>query len=141
MSAGKLVPNELIYEILKNELLKDKYANGVILDGFPREYDNIILLDELCSELDFYVLHCVNLTVDKNSLFERLNKRKLEFPERKDNDIDIYKTRLEVYENLTIPVVKYYEKLGKIIFVESAGDIDEINYKIYEKIKIEDKTI
>lgn len=135
MEKGLLIPNDIIFQILEQELSLSKYRNGVILDGFPREMDNVYLLDKICEKLNFKVFCAFNLCIDEKLLFERLEKREQEQPSRPDNNIDVYKKRLEIFKTTTIPVINYYKKQGILIDIDSNSNISAIGQNIVESIQ------
>ena len=51
MSAGKLVSDEIVNEVLKDRMMKPDAKEGWILDGFPRTVGQAEALDGLLSEL------------------------------------------------------------------------------------------
>ncbi|NLE49491.1 MAG: AAA family ATPase, partial [Sandaracinaceae bacterium] len=51
MSAGKLVPDELVIELIKKRLAEDDAKRGAIFDGFPRTVAQAEALDELLASL------------------------------------------------------------------------------------------
>jgi adenylate kinase len=130
MKRGELIPNDLTQKAMEEELSKTKYSKGLILDGFPREMDNVDLLNTICLNLGFEILCAINLEVPEEILFERLSVRRQTNPERPDNNEDVYKKRLDVFKQKTLPVIQHYEEKKILVTVDTRGDIYQIADKI-----------
>lgn len=128
MDAGELVPDETVVELVKEELKKDRYDRGYVLDGFPRTVAQAEafyrLLDSKGETLDVFLV----LEVPGNELIRRILSRG---EGRSDDTEEGIKTRLQVYRKETAPVLNYYKKKGKVEKINGVGSIDEI----FERIK------
>ena len=100
MSSGKLVSDGDIMLVIKEELLKQKYKGGFIIDGFPRNVYQ-------AKHSPFKPNTVLYLKVSKEVSFARLIERK-----RGDDTPKVIKTRLSEYYKNTTPVLDYYEKMG-----------------------------
>ena len=116
MDRGDLVPIEKVMKALKDRLGKDDTDNGYILDGFPR---NIEQLNRMKQEnIDYkYVVY---LNVSEKEVIKRLTARG-----RKDDKPEIIKNRLKVYEKETGPVVKEFRKSPRRFIEIKAEGKDE----------------
>ena len=136
MAQGKLVPNEVLLEVLKEELGGDPHEK-ILLDGYPR---NVKQAEDLSTVLSTVhkVVAAVHLDVDMDSLKRRLSGRRVcaecgatyhteSFPtkiesvcdkcggsvlQRNDDKADKVQVRLDVYQNETSPVLEFYKKAG-----------------------------
>lgn len=130
---GELVPYELIISILESVLEQNRFANGLIFDGFPRTLNQAKDLDRLLANDDHEISMVVSLCIHDDKVVERLlNRAKIEG--RKDDTEDVIKNRLKIYKEKTYPLIDYYKEQGK--YVQVAGDcaIDDIFYKISKVI-------
>lgn len=129
---GELVPDEKVVELVADELSKEKYQDGYILDGFPRtvvqaeSFDQF--LEENDDELDAFIL----LSVPEEELIKRILSRG---EGRSDDTEEKVKTRLQIYREETKPVLDYYDKQGVVQKIEGLGTIDEIFERIKSALK------
>jgi adenylate kinase len=157
MDRGELVPDELIIRILKNELHNPEYENGFILDGFPRTKPQALALDEIFNEMNIQLDVTIILEVPKNELITRLAARRTcrncgttyhlifnppkqvnicdvcggNLFQRADDRKETIINRLGIYEELTKPLVDYYDEKGLAKFVYGVGKVDDV----FERIK------
>ncbi len=143
IDAGKLVPDDVIIDIVKERLAMDDCANGYILDGFPRTVPQAEALDT------FATIDCViELDVADQVLVDRLSGRRVcvkcgatyhmsllngktkcekcgeELIQRNDDKAETVLNRLEVYHAQTAPLIGYYEKKGLLKKIDGAQGMD-----------------
>lgn len=123
LAAGKLVPDETVVDLVVDELSKQPYNNGVILDGFPRTVNQAESLDRFFAEDGKKVDAFLTLSVPEDELINRILSRG---QGRADDTPEKIKIRLQVYHNETEPVLNYYQKKGAVIEIDGTGTIDEI---------------
>jgi len=128
MDDGKLVPDETVVELVADELKKEKYNDGVILDGFPRTVTQAKALDAFFEENNEKVDAFLTLDVPESELVKRILNRG---EGRSDDTPEKIKTRLKVYREETEPVLNYYEVKGQAIHINGTGTIDDI----FDRIK------
>jgi len=128
MDDGKLVPDETVVELVADELKKEKYNDGVILDGFPRTVTQAKALDAFFEENNKKVDAFLTLDVPERELVKRILNRG---EGRSDDTPEKIKTRLKVYREETEPVLNYYEVKGQAIHINGTGTIDDI----FDRIK------
>lgn len=128
VEAGSLVPDDIMIGIVKEALIENVTENGFILDGFPRTIPQAKALDKIFKELKLDNTLVLHLTADENELVRRLINRG-----RGDDNEEIIRHRLRIYEDATKPVIEYYD--GKTIDIDGVGEIEEINRVIFEKLK------
>ncbi len=147
MDAGKLVPDEVVIGIIKDRLQADDCKEGFILDGFPRTIPQAEALDEMGVVID----KVIDIEVPDDVIITRLSGRRVcekcgrpyhlvdlkprvegicddctgALIQRKDDQIDTIKNRLEIYHNETEPLKGYYEAQGKLAVVEGQGKVDD----------------
>ena len=145
LDSGKLVPDEVVLDVLKDRLVKDDAANGFILDGYPRTLKQVGDLEGV-TEVDAVI----NLVVPEWVIVERLSSRRVcrkcgtiynvrylkpkvegvcdkcggELMQRDDDKPDVIKDRLKVYEDNTKPLLELFKDKGtKIVYIE-CNDVD-----------------
>lgn len=132
---GQLVPDEVTIGMLQSALDQKGSTFGVIYDGFPRTVDQARALDQMLDESDDEIDLLVSLKVSDEELIQRLlNRGKLD-GRSDDQDAEIIKSRISVYNNETQPVYAYYDGQDKAITINGEGDIDAIFDEISRTIK------
>jgi len=131
---GELVPDEVIIEMLREPLVVATKAGGYVLDGFPRTIEQTIEGRRVAKELGVQAQAALHLTVDDDELVRRLLTR-AETEGRSDDNEDTIKHRLELFHEVTKPVVDYYDKRGMVITVDAMRSIDEVAEEILAKLE------
>lgn len=131
MDAGKLVPDETVVELVTDELQKDLYRDGVILDGFPRTVTQAKALDSFFEKSGERVNAFITLTVPEEELINRILSRG---EGRSDDTPEKIKTRLKVYREETEPVFNHYQAKNAVNKIDGVGSVDEIFERIVTSI-------
>ena len=126
---GKLVSNDIIINVIKSFINKNKKSNGYLLDGFPRNTEQARLLDQLMSELEDKISCVIQLDVEEKYLKDRILIRGKEEGRSDDNEETLLK-RLDTYFNETMPLINYYDEAKLIKKVIGVGEIMHINQSI-----------
>lgn len=134
MDKGELVPDELVIGMIKNRLTQSAEVKGFIFDGFPRTVDQAIALDELLNDNGTPVSAMLALEVEKQELINRLLERGKTSGRSDDSDVSIIENRINVYNQKTAPLIKYYENQEKYTAVAGMGSIDEITGRLVNVI-------
>lgn len=131
ISNGQLVRDDLIIKLIAKQINKldtEKYR-GIILDGFPRTLEQAEALEEIFNKNGTCTDVMICLQVDEDELISRLLNRG-KTSGRSDDNLEIIKNRLVIFENQTRPIAEFYQKLGKHTDIYGIGTIDEIFQKI-----------
>jgi adenylate kinase len=130
MDAGKLMPDDIMVEIISARIAEPDCANGFILDGFPRTTAQADALDKMLEEKGLPLDHVIEISVNDAVLIDRINARVAETPEaerRDDDNAETLKHRLDVYHEQTAPILPYYESRGMLKKVDGMQLIDEVS--------------
>jgi len=131
MAAGELVSDEIIIELIANCIAEPECEKGFILDGFPRTVHQAEALDNMLSHMARKIDHVIVLEVDEDALLERIKTRAAESGEtRADDNAEILKNRLKVYNDQTAPVLPYYEQKGLLRKIDGMASIDDVTQAI-----------
>lgn len=129
LDSGELVPDQTVVDLVADELRKEKYQDGYILDGFPRTVVQAkafdAFLDKNNDDLDAFI----SLSVPEDELIKRILSRG---EGRTDDTEEKIRTRLNVYHKETEPVIKHYKKQNKVQEIDGIGTIEEI----FERIQV-----
>ena len=131
---GKLVPDDLICDMLAVTLDRLKEANGVIFDGFPRTIPQAEALEKILTQRGMEVTVLLDLQVDEAELIRRLLERG-KISGRSDDNEETIQARLNVYHAQTAPLAEYYQSKGKRAVIACVGTIDDIFAQIKEKVE------
>ena len=127
--AGKLVPDEVTNEMVKDRLAQADTGDGFLLDGYPRNVAQVEALDAMLQESGLALDVVVEITADTEEVVERLlNRAKIEG--RPDDTEDVIRHRLEVYTEQTAPLTQVYGGRGVLVQVDGVGEIDEITGRL-----------
>ena len=133
MEAGKLMPDDIMVQIISGRISDPDCANGFILDGFPRTTAQAEALDRMLNEKGLPLDHVIEISVNDSVLIDRINTRVAETPEaerRDDDNAETLKHRLEVYHEQTAPILPYYAGRGMLKKVDGMKQIDEVSKQI-----------
>ena len=112
MNSGDLVPDNIVIQLIVEKIsqLKEK---KVIFDGFPRNLNQAIVLDQSLDKISISLDKAIFINVDYKILKDRISARISETTvedRRLDDNLDTLMKRIEVYKSNTFPIVEYYKK-------------------------------
>lgn len=125
MDAGRLVPDELIIQVVGERLRQPDCQRGCLLDGFPRTLNQARSLDEYLQAEGRPLDVVLELHVPDDELLKRLLARR-----RADDNLDTIRQRFVDYKALTEPLVDYYQDRGLLRRIEGIGSPDEVFARI-----------
>ncbi|MEP7148911.1 MAG: adenylate kinase [Acidobacteriota bacterium] len=160
MAAGKLISDEVTYEIVKARTSRDDCRDGYILDGYPRTDVQAAQLEDLAKEQGFGI-QAIEVDIPRDELMKRLTGRRscpvcgeiynvYSKPPKRDNACDLHpetqlthraddneesvSTRLATYDEQTRPLLDYYGSSGRLGHVDGTGDVEQINSEMQRLI-------
>jgi adenylate kinase len=131
---GALVPDEVTIAMLESEVNKNPKANGFIFDGFPRTHAQASSLDVFLSSKDTSIDAMLALEVEEEELISRLLERGKSSGRLDDQNTNVIKNRIKVYEQETSVLKDYYAAQNKFIGVEGLGSIEKITKSLIHAI-------
>jgi len=134
MDRGELVPDEVTVAMVEDRLSKDDCSGGAILDGFPRTLAQAAALDELLAKLGGQIDIVPSIEVPQDVLVERLLKRAI-LEGRADDNRETIRTRMQVYENQTRPLLDYYGQKGLVVPVNGQQTIEDVQKDLVQVIE------
>ena len=139
MERGDLVPDEVVVGIVAERISQDDAKRGFILDGFPRTVAQAEAFDAMLSKLGLKLDGVIEFKVDEEALIRRIETRAAETqargePVRKDDNPEVFKTRLDAYRVQTAPLSAYYQAKGALKAVDGMKPIDEVTREIFSKL-------
>lgn len=164
INAGLLVPDEVTIGLVRERLSKDDCRKGFLLDGFPRTIPQAEALDKMLSEMNRHINAVILMTADEKVLTERITSRRVcpncgasyntltkkskvdgicdecghELIQRKDDNAEAFKVRLDAYRKQTYPIADYYSRQGVVSEVNALQSIQDV-FSAIEKVLSEVK--
>ena len=161
MNSGKLVPDEVVVGIIKNRIVQGDCGSGFILDGFPRNMNQAIVLDEMVSSLNKKIEKVFNFEVSEEILIKRIAGRfsckncgsvynryfkltkqegvcdncgSTNFESRSDDNEETVKSRLKVYRESTFELIGYYQKKNLLVSIDAVKSAPLVFDELIEAI-------
>lgn len=134
MSKGHYVPDEVTVGMVRERLARIPKSTRIVFDGFPRTVAQAKALDGLLEERGRHLGTVVLIEVPRETLVQRLVSRAKQSG-RSDDSPEVINKRLEVYEEQTRPVVRYYDDAGLLRCIEGVGSVEEIGRRVAEVIE------
>jgi adenylate kinase len=155
IDSGRLVPDDVIINIIRDRLKEPDTKKGYILDGFPRTIKQGEALSKTLDQNREKIDRVIYFHLNEDELVKRIAGRwscpscqkvyhTLHNPpkrdgicecgtglvQRKDDRPETVRERLTVYRNETSPLIRYYEDQGLLSKVEADGTVDEVSRKV-----------
>ncbi|HEX5542014.1 MAG TPA: adenylate kinase [Micromonospora sp.] len=161
MDAGKLVPDEVTINMVRDRLAQPDTVDGFLLDGFPRTTPQAAALDKLLADLGTALDVVLELVVDEDEVIRRLSGRRtcrgcgrtwhVEFDpptregicdrcgselfQREDDRPETIARRLQEYAEKTAPLVDYYGAQGKLVGIDATGPVEEVTTRAINALR------
>ncbi len=162
MESGKLVPDEVVIGIIKNRIAQSDCNKGFILDGFPRNVNQALTLDEMLFSLNKKISKVFNFEVGEEVLIKRISGRfsckkcatlynryfkkpvkegvcdncgATEFESRSDDNEAVVKNRLQVYHESTFALIQFYQKNNLLVLVAAVESAPLVFEELITSIK------
>ncbi|KAG5683112.1 hypothetical protein PVAND_012414 [Polypedilum vanderplanki] len=125
---GKIVPVEITCSLLENAMIKSKKETGVnkfLIDGFPRNEDNLQGWErQMAEKVDF--LFVLFLDCSEEKCVERCLKRGQAGSGRTDDNLESLKKRFNTYLNDTMPIIDHYRSMNKVRKIDTSPSANEV---------------
>jgi adenylate kinase len=140
METGGLVSDELVIGIVADRIEEQDAKRGFILDGFPRTVAQAEALDRMLAEKGLRLDAVLEFKVDLGALVGRIERRAAETrargePVRKDDDPEVFKTRLAAYNRDTAVVAPYYRSRGQLIEIDGMKPIGDVTQAVFRALE------
>ena len=135
MNEGKFVSDQIVNELIEKIIFDPQKKGKFIFDGYPRSLSQAKHLDLLLDKSKQKIDHIFFLNVNKDTIVERIEKRK-EIENRSDDDTDTILKRYDTYMETTRPVLDFYSKNLNFHEINGTQEIDQITREIKAFINV-----
>ena len=129
ISKGDFATDDIVNKLIKKNIFDPQKKNKLIFDGYPRSLNQAknlkLLLDSSKQKIDFIFF----LNVNKDTIVERIEKRKF-LEKRSDDDLSTILKRYDTYMETTRPVLDFYSKNQNFYEIDGGDEISIISSKI-----------
>ena len=133
MDRGELVPDEVVFALLREELRAPAAAKGFLLDGFPRNVAQARTLDQELGARG--IERVVHLKLDDDEIVRRLLQRG-----RPDDTEPVIRNRLRVYREETSPLIRHYEGKGLLATIDASGSQAAVSERLAAALTPRDRS-
>ena len=135
MNDGKFVNDEIVNKLIKKVIFDPLRNSKLIFDGYPRSLNQAKNLDLLLNSSNQKIDFIFFLNVNKETIINRIEKRKI-LEKRLDDTQDTILKRYDIYMETTRPVLDFYSKNSNYYEIDGTQEINEITRKIDTFIKV-----
>ena len=129
ISKGDFATDDIVNKMIANIIFDPQKKNKLIFDGYPRSLSQAKNLDELLENSKQKINFIFFLNVNKETIIQRIEKRKILEKRSDDNLITILK-RYDTYMETTRPLLDFYSKNTNFYEIDGSEKIEEISSKI-----------
>ena len=137
MDAGKLMPDDIMIQIISERIAQQDCANGFILDGFPRTTAQAEALENMLSDKGLKLDFVIEIAVEDEILVDRIETRVAQMREaerRSDDNAETLRKRLGVYHEQTAPILPYYQERNMLKQVDGMLSIEQVTKQIEQVV-------
>ena len=162
MASGKLVKDEITYQLIEDILAKEDCKNGFIIDGFPRNLEQAIEYDKILAKLGYEVGNVILLDIEPKTLEKRITGRRIcedcrtiynindpastpkiesvcdscggKLYQRKDDNLEAFQTRYAMYQEKTEPIIEHYRKQNVLHVINGEDTVENVFKQVDEII-------
>lgn len=139
LQSGKYYPNSEMFVLWKHRLKRDDAKGGWIMDGFPRNPEQALFLDEKIDKYGYNVEHAIFLNLPEDESIKRLLKRARPL-HKGSNELhdspERIKSRLTIYKESEKDVIDYYRKKGVLIEIDANQPVEKVHQDILVKLNV-----
>jgi adenylate kinase len=133
VESGRLVPDDLMIDLIRVRLEADDTANGFVLDGFPRTSAQADALDTMLSEIGRDLSIVFEFQLPDEIARERLLRRS-DLEGRTDDLPEAIARRLALYHEQTEPLIEHYRLQGNLVGIHADRSVNEVFSEIQQAL-------
>ncbi|CRL02800.1 CLUMA_CG015772, isoform A [Clunio marinus] len=162
VDAGELIPDEIITKLLSSKIDSIECINGTIFDGYPRNINQSITLDEILNDRNSKLTAAIELEIPDDVLIRRVSGRLFHqasgrtyhvdfnppkvsmtddvtgetLSQRDDDKPDVIRQRISVYKEQAGPLAAFYESKGILRRVNGTGDVNSVFNEVWNALEL-----
>jgi adenylate kinase len=129
IDVGKLVPFEIIMQVVKEAILARPRTQKILFDGIPRDMDQMRSFDEIMAEVERN-FQCILINLPTEEAVRRILGRAKKERRADDANEETIRRRMATFLEKTLPAIEEYKRGGKLIEVDGEGPVEEV----YERL-------
>ena len=162
LASGKLVKDEITYQLIEERLSREDCKDGYIIDGFPRSLDQAIEYDKILERLGYEVGNVILLSIEPKTLEKRITGRRVcevcrtifnindpasspqiesicdncggKLYQRNDDNLEAFQTRYAMYQEKTEPIIEHYRKQNVLYEINGEDTVENVFKQVDEII-------
>jgi adenylate kinase len=136
MNEGRLVPDEIVEEVVGNRLEEHDWNYGFVLDGFPRTRKQAEYLFE-----NWNLDRAIYIDIPDEIVYERVMQRVSKgkgggFTKRDDDNPQALKMRLQEYHEKTAPLLHLFQQKSMLLTIDGNRTIEEVHGSVVESLNL-----
>ncbi len=162
MNSGKLVPDEVVVDIIRNRISQADCNGGFIVDGFPRNLSQAIIFDQMLESLNKKIDVVFDFEAEDEVLLKRIsgrfscsacgaiynsyfkptkqeevcdNCKSNQFESRPDDNRLSVKKRLQVYHETAENLIEHYKKNNLLYSIDALKSVPSISGRLIEIVQ------
>ncbi len=132
---GKLVPHEIIMEVVSEAVKAQSKDQAILFDGIPRDEDQWKDFERVMAEAD-REYRCLQILLDEQEALERIKDRADKEGRADDADTEKVQRRIGWFRDKTMPVIEKYHADGRLIRVDGDGSVDDVYARIVHALDV-----
>lgn len=158
---GQLVPDDIANAIVEERIKQEDCQKGFLFDGFPRTLNQAIEFEKVLEKIGKQLDAAINIDVPEEVIIERIVHRRIctkcgksfnmvtlppkqenicddcgaELYQRDDDNYETIRKRLDVYYDLTMPLIDFYKSLNKLVNIDGVGKKEEVTKLIIDSLE------
>ena len=158
LTSGKLVKDEITYQIIEDRLKKEDCKRGFIIDGFPRNLDQAVHYDQILQKIGYSIGIVIYINIDEKTLEKRITGRRVcenchaiynindennapqiesicdncggRLYQRNDDNLEAFQTRYQMYKEKTEPIIKHYKDQNVLYEINGNDTVENVFKKV-----------
>ena len=154
LSSGKLVKDEITYQLIEERLKNSDCRNGFIIDGFPRTLNQAIEYDKILASLGYSIGNVIYININEKTLEKRITGRRIcedcktiynindpnnapqiesicdncggKLYQRNDDNLASFQTRYKMYQEKTEPILNHYREMNVLHEVNGEDTVENV---------------
>ncbi|MFC1889866.1 adenylate kinase family protein [Thermodesulfobacteriota bacterium] len=156
LNKGLPIPEDVVFQVIEERLKRPDCRNGLVMSDFPGTVDQAKAIERILKNLDLKLDHVVSIEIGRDEVIKRLSGRRIcpkcndeyhiifnpptnegmcnkcnsELYKREDDQGDTVSAKYEQYQEISVPLMKYYKRKGILKNIDGSNSADQVSEKI-----------